>query len=174
MTKRRGYQESFDRAKSKESLQGRPKPEVQSPPRHDADDPGPHYFKAELIKADLSGLTLPGLFAGRSDFRGVTFAGSDLHLSNLCWNEFLLCDFEGAVLSKSDLRASNFRKCRFKDADLAGCDLRHATFEECDFTGAGFKGATLTRGQQKKLPLSDEQKSQIDWVELGGAFPEGG
>lgn len=170
---RLGYQDSFDRAKKSQSLLGSPRPDVTERPRHDDVQPGPSFFKAELIKTDLSELTLPGLFIGRSDLRGVNLSASDLRLSTLCWNEFILCDFRGATLLKSDLRASNFDRCTFKDAVLDGCDLRHATFEACDFSGASMKGALLTNGQRKKLPLTQDQVDVIDWVQLGGAFPDG-
>ncbi|MBV8880019.1 MAG: pentapeptide repeat-containing protein [Planctomycetaceae bacterium] len=173
MKKRLDYAASFDRLKKSDGLQGGAKPDVVERPRPDAADPGPYYSRTELLKNDLSRLTLPGLYAARCDFRGVDFAGSDLHLSTLCWNEFLLCDFRGADLSRCDLRASNFQKCSFAKGTLDGCDLRHATFEACEFTDATMKGAVLTNGQRKKLPLSDAQVKEIEWVDLGGAFPDG-
>ena len=174
MTKRLGYEKSFDTAKQSQHLQGDPIPDVQERPRFDADKPGPYYFKTEFAGGKLSGLTLPGLYIHRSDIRKTTFAGSDLHLSTICWNDFADCDFGDVDLSRSDLRASNFSKCSFKGANLEGCDLRHSTFESCSFDGARLKGALLTRGQQKKLPLSPEQVELIDWQLMGGAFPGGG
>lgn len=141
-----------------------------------ADDEGPlgvEFFRTS-VEGDLSGLTLPRAFVGRSEINGASFCGSDLHESTLCWNDFIDVDFSNSILGQSDLRASLFQRVNFRGANLDAVDLRHATFESCSFEGASMRGATLTRAQREVLDLSDVQTAQINWVDDAGEEPEGG
>lgn len=63
-------------------------------PRHDDEPPiGFSIFRARLADTlDLSDLSLPRTFFGRSDISRVSFRNIDLHESNLCWNDFLGTD----------------------------------------------------------------------------------
>lgn len=75
-------------------------------PRHD-DEPsiGFSVFRARLADTlDLSDLSLPRSFFGRSEINRVSFRNTDLHESNLCWNDFLGTDFTDADLARSDMR----------------------------------------------------------------------
>jgi BTB/POZ domain-containing protein KCTD9 len=135
------------------------------------DDEGPlgvSFFRTS-VGNDLSGLTLPRTFFGRSEIGGVSFRDTDLHESTLCWNDFIDVDFSNAVLRGADLRASLFERVTF-----AGADLRISSFLDCRFEGAAMKGATLTRAQGESLALSPQQRAEINWVDEGGDEPEGG
>jgi BTB/POZ domain-containing protein KCTD9 len=92
-------------------------------PRHDDDEPlGFSVFRTRLDEGlDLSGLTLPRTFFGRSHIDRVLFRNCDLHESNLCWNDFVGTDFTCANLAGSDMRASLFHQVRFVNDQPQRC-----------------------------------------------------
>lgn len=123
---------------------------------------------------DLSNLTLRRTFFGRSELRHVSFEGTDLGESNLCWNDFVDVSFANADLSRCDLRASKFECVSFAGAVLTGADLRQSSFAECSFEGARMDGAVLTQAQGSSLGLSEQQRSSIAWSAADGPAPPGG
>lgn len=170
---RKSYEESFTTLAEAVEIVGEPKPEVARPPRNDDQDFGPSIFRALVENVDLSDLTLPGLYVGRSELRRVFFAGSDLHLSTFNWNDLVDCSFYLCDLRGSDLRACTFERCSFTRADLSRADLRNAAFGGCDFTGANLDGAVLQPSQRETLHLSAEQAAAAVWSDEGSE-PSGG
>jgi len=146
-------------------------------PNYDDEEPlGFSYFRSGLEDGDLSHLTLPRAFFGRSGFSRVSFANTDLSESRMCWNDFDDCDFSGANMSRCDMRAALFTGCKFIGTVLRGADLRRSTFQECDFSGADLSGAV---GGLVEYPgcirsvLSDEQMTAVIWSEDGPEPPGG-
>ena len=123
---------------------------------------------------DLSNLSLPRTFMGRSQIVDVSFQNSDLSESNLRWNDFTNVNFSGAVLAGSDLRASALSEALFVGADLRRADMRRSSFEDCDFTNADLTEAVLTKTQGESLHLSSEQRTQVNWEISDGPEPSGG
>lgn len=144
-------------------------------PRFD-DDPSAsvNIFRARLADADLSSLTLPRSFFGRSEITKVDFTGSDLSESNMCWNNFTDVSLAAALLTGADLRASVFVRVRFDMADLRGADLRLASFDRCSFIGAKMDRVRLTKQTAESLLLHAEQRSAIQWEAGDGPVPDGG
>src|SRR5271154_21884 len=107
-------------------------------PQYDDNEPlSVSMFKIRLADAlDLSDLTLPRTFFGRSQINRVSFRNCDLRESNLCWNDFIGTDFKGADLAGSDMRSSLFPQVLFVTTNLNGADLRRSSFINCDFEGA--------------------------------------
>jgi BTB/POZ domain-containing protein KCTD9 len=128
----------------------------------------------EAIATDLSDLTIPRTFFGRSEINNVSFRNTDLTESNLCWNDFIVVDFTLAILARADLRASAFTRVTFVRSDLRGADLRRSTFEECQFLGALMDGAHLTHDQLPEMSLSTGQQDVIQWHDDDGPQPSGG
>jgi uncharacterized protein YjbI with pentapeptide repeats len=126
------------------------------------------------VAGDLSGLTLPRTFFGRSEIKGASFRGTDLRESRLCWNDFIDVDFSETILSDADLRASLFERVSFAGTDLRSADLRRSTFTNCVFDRASMKGTILTRRLGKTLSLSGSQLSEINWTDDDGEEPVGG
>ena len=157
------------------ALNERP-PIPQRLPRHDDEGPlGFSVFRARLDDTlDLSDLSLPRTFFGRSEINRVSFRNTDLHESNLCWNDFLGADFTGADLARSDMRSSLFRHVVFVNANLDGADLRGSSFIDCNFEEATMRGVALTREQCPTMHLSEAQKLAVDWREDSGPEPDGG
>jgi len=145
-------------------------------PRQDDDVPfGFSVFRSRLNDTlDLSGLSLPRTFFGRSEINRVSFRNTDLHESNLCWNDFLGTDFTAADLARSDLRSSLFRGVVFVNANLDGADLRGSSFIDCNFEGATMRGAAVAREQSPTMHLSEAQRRAVDWREDSGPEPDGG
>lgn len=144
-------------------------------PQYDDEEPlGVNFFRTEVADDDLSNLTLPRTFFGRSEINNVSFQNTDLSESNLCWNDFIRVDLSSTVLVRGDLRASAFFSTSFQSADLSGSDLRQSTFEDCNFTDARMAGAILTVSQGAVLPLSDQQRAEIAWADSDGDEPGGG
>jgi BTB/POZ domain-containing protein KCTD9 len=145
-------------------------------PQHDDNEPlGVSIFRTLLADAlDLSDLTLPRTFFGRSQIERVSFRNSDLRESNLCWNDFNGTDFTGADLTDSDMRSSLFHNVLFRTANLDGADLRRSSFIDCLFEEAAMKSAVLTRQQGATLCLSETQRKNIDWRVESGPEPGGG
>lgn len=156
---------------------GRPHVPERMPSIHDSVLVGLRVYSAGLFDADMSDLTLPRSFFGRSGFERVNFANTDLSESCMCWNDFDYCDFSRADLSGCDMRSSIFRHCRFAGAILRGADLRRSTFEECDFSGADMGGAVAEdksgAGRVREC-LSEEQVAVMVWRPDGGPEPPGG
>jgi BTB/POZ domain-containing protein KCTD9 len=146
--------------------------------RPQSDDPSPlgvSFFRTSVGPGvDLSNLTLPRTFFGRSEVKEVVFQNTDFTESNMCWNDFTHVDFTNAILTGSDLRASSFNDVKFESADLRNTDMRHSSFEGCDFTNAEMTGAVLTRALGAKLSLSDKQRAMIMWADDDGVAPKGG
>jgi BTB/POZ domain-containing protein KCTD9 len=153
-----------------------PAPMPKRLPRYDDAEPlGVNVFRTRLAgDLDLSDLSLPRTFFGRSEINGVSFRNSDLRESSLCWNNFVSVDFSGADLRLSDMRSSIFQGVRFLATNLEEADLRRSTFTECVFDGAVMRGAALTARQGKTMPLSETQRQEIKWVDDDGPEPDGG
>jgi BTB/POZ domain-containing protein KCTD9 len=145
-------------------------------PQYDDEEPlGVGIFRTRLAALlDLSNLTLPRTFFGRSEINQVLFRNSDLQESNLCWNDFIGTDFTGANLSRSDMRSSLFQNVLFVATSLDGADLRGSSLVDCDFEKATMKGAVLTRQQGAKMSLSAAQRQDVDWRDENGPEPPGG
>jgi BTB/POZ domain-containing protein KCTD9 len=145
-------------------------------PRHDDEGPfGFSVFRTRLDDAlDLSDLFLPRTFFGRSEIKRVSFRNTDLHESNLCWNDFLGTDFTGADLARSDMRSSIFKQVVFVNATLDGADLRQSFFTDCNFEGATMRGVQLTWEQYPSVRLSKSQKLAVKWRKDEGPEPDGG
>lgn len=148
-------------------------------PNHDDEDPiGVSFFKTGLEDADLSSLSLPRTFFGRSLFARVSFENTLLSDSRMCWTDFDECDFTGADLSGCDVRASNFEGCSFDNATLAGADLRSARFIGCSFIEGDLSHAIVDRQTAAESSFEDEltdgQRSSIHWVASPGEEPPGG
>lgn len=118
-------------------------------PQYDDDVLGIQFFRTLVADADLSNLTLPGTFFGRSEIARTSFRNCDLSRSTMCWNDFIDVDFS--------------------DACLADCDLRGSTFEACRFTNTDVSRALVSRDQA--IELSDEQRSAVEWCDDD---PDGG
>jgi uncharacterized protein YjbI with pentapeptide repeats len=176
MATRLSYEESCDRLRELGLLaRDDPAPMPERLPRYDDEEPlGVNIFRRRLADPlDLSDLSLPRTFFGRSEVDGVLFRNSDLRESNLCWNDFVGVDFTGADLGHSDMRSSLFSGVRFVAANLQEADLRRSTFLDCIFEGAVMRGAALTPEQGKALRFSDTQRQEIDWRNQDGPKPDG-
>jgi uncharacterized protein YjbI with pentapeptide repeats len=135
------------------------------------------FFRTMWQDADLSQLTLPRIFFGRSGFERVSFRDTELTDSRMCWNDFTRCDFTGADLRRCDMRASVFDSCIFRDADLSGADLRRSTFDSCIFEGANMNDAIVYKKSavENLIPLlSKDQRAAIRWVHEQSTEPPGG
>jgi BTB/POZ domain-containing protein KCTD9 len=173
MTARRSYEESCRHLVARGWLTVIPALPPRRP-RHDDDELGVSFFRTLVADDDLSNLTLPRTFFGRSEIRRIGFRGSDLSESTLCWNDFIAVDFTECRMADADLRASTFESVRFVDADLRNVDLRRSTLDNCDITGADLRGAKLTRSQVRGLALSQHQIESIAWCDEDGDEPGGG
>lgn len=134
----------------------------------------PPDFTSNTKEDDFENLTLPRTFFGRSEISRISFRNTDLSESTLCWNDFIEVNFTDADLSSSDLRSARFIRTLFVRADLRSTDLRRSTFKECDFSGANLAGAKMTHQQGEVLPLTEEQRREIDWQGDSGEEPLGG
>jgi hypothetical protein len=141
-------------------------------PCHHDPDLGVEFFRTRVSDDKFENLTLPRTFFGRSELRDMSFRGTDLSESTLCWNDFIGVDFSGCDLSNSDLRAALFQKVNFSGANLSQADLRRSQFQSCNFSGANLRGAKLTRSQ--RLSLSPSQEQEVDWQRSDGDEPDGG
>ena len=175
----KSYQESFEILASLVEIIGGPRPDIARPPRHDDEEVGPSLFRSFVADANLSDLTLPGLYVGRSEITACDFSRSDLHLSTFNWSDFSCCQFTDCDLRGSDLRACKFEDCSFRDADLSGADVRGSAFERCDFVGARCDDLILYRRggllristDETRVPLSKEQRARVKWTR---EYPEPG
>jgi len=149
-------------------------------PRHDDEVLGPSIFRTLVEDVSLDGLTLPGLYVGRTLLRRVSFAGSELRLAAFNWCGIADCNFEGADFTGADLRACQFEGCSFRRATLARADLRCSNFKGCRFDEASLDGALLygRKGLLGMLPrlvmvpvpgfqvdprLTPAQRDQVRW-----------
>jgi BTB/POZ domain-containing protein KCTD9 len=177
MATRLSYEQSCDRlCKLRLFAHDARAPRPEQLPRNDDEEPlGVNIFRTRLAgDLDLSDLSLPRTFLGRSEINGVSFRNTDLHESNLCWNNFVRVDFTEADLGHSDMRSSRFIRVRFVATNLQEADLRRSTFVDCIFEGAFMRGAALTPQQGETIHLSEAQKREINWRDLDGPEPDGG
>jgi uncharacterized protein YjbI with pentapeptide repeats len=142
-------------------------------PNYDDEQLGVEFFRTRVADEVLENLTLPRTFFGRSEIKDVSFIGTELSESTLCWNDFIRVNFLNCDLSRSDLRGSIFQKVNFSGADLSAADMRRSDFSGCDFSNATFRGTKLTNRRAKRLRLSEEQLRQIEWQDSDGEEPDG-
>ena len=169
---RKSYRESFEFLAQIVELMGQPRPDISRPPRHDDEELGPSLFRSLVDGVEVSELTLPGVFIGRSQLTSCSFTDSDLHWATFNWSDFLRCEFTACDLSGSDLRACKFEGCSFRDVNLSGVDLRGSSFDGCDFEGARCDGLVLYRRggllglgvEETEVPLSKEQRGRVSWT----------
>jgi uncharacterized protein YjbI with pentapeptide repeats len=153
--------------------EGRPSVPDHLPTIQDSEPLGISFFRGGLAGADVSDLTVPRIFFGRSLIEGTLFRNTDMNQSCMCWCDWDDCDFSEADLTCCDMRSSIFRRCKFTGAVLVGADLRRSTFEGCDFTDADLTAAIVWKDTDS-LEVSDEQCEQIDWRPDPGPEPAGG
>jgi uncharacterized protein YjbI with pentapeptide repeats len=170
------YRKSILRLQELRLLQSNELPPMldRMPQPFDEVSPGLGFYKTLVSDADLSNLTIPRTFFGRSEIKNVGFQNSDLSESNLRWNDFVDIDFTSARLTGADLRASLYTRVNFTRADLRGADMRMSDFENCIFEHATMDGAVLTRKRGKGLALSAVQQGAIAWCDDDGPTPTGG
>ena len=150
------------------------------PPAIPSDDDevfGFSFFRNFVEGDDLSDVTLPRTYFGRSGLERVSFRNTDLSESRMCWNDFKECDFSAADLSGCDMRASLFENCKFGGASLRGADLRRSSFHACDFSGADLTGAVADENATIEYlydKLTEEQQASMDWCDDPGEMPPGG
>jgi uncharacterized protein YjbI with pentapeptide repeats len=173
---RLGYEDSCRRLHGNYLASGIIPPMPDHLPQYDDSEPlGVSFFRTFVGEGDdLSNLTLPRTFFGRSEINGAKFRNTDFTESNLCWNDFIDVDFSGALLTRCDMRSSAFNRVRFTNADLSGADLRRSSFNDCDFSGAVMEGTVLTEKQGTDLDWSATQYTQIKWARSDGPEPGGG
>lgn len=168
------YAESYVMLQKKKLVPAGHVPEMRyEPPRHDDPGSGVRFVQTMVADVKLERLTLPRTFFGRSEFRAVSFRGTNLVESTANWNDFIQVNFSGADLSRSDLRACVFERVKFTGANLVGVDFRYCGFKQCHFTDADLTDAKLTRKAGAVLKLSPEQQSVIDWQAEDGEEPAG-
>lgn len=170
---RKTYEESCAVLAARQLLEGPVPPLPARMPAFDDEVLGVSFFRTEVSGEDLSGLSLPRTFIGRSLVSTASFAGTDLSESRFCWSDFVTCDFTGASLRGADLRASAYDRCSFEGADLEGADLRRSRFMGCSFRGARMAGARVSKGQVGELGLDSAQMMSVS-VQPEGDEPPGG
>lgn len=178
-TSRRTYDESIAHLQGAQVIAADESPPIpERTPQPEDDEPlGLSFFRTRLThgnRVDLSNLTLPRTFFGRSEIRNASFRNTDLSESNLRWNDFIDLDLSDSSLVGADLRASLYVRVVFANADLRGADLRYATFEGCSFEGANMQGSILAEDQRSAAPFSAVQIRSIDWRKDHGPEPSGG
>jgi uncharacterized protein YjbI with pentapeptide repeats len=172
---RLSYEDSCRRLQPDYLAPGHIPPMPEHMPQIDSEPLGVSFFRTFVGDGDdLSNLTLPRTFFGRSEINDASFRNTDLAESNLCWNDFINVDFTDAILAGSDVRSSVFSQIKFVGTDLRGADMRRSSFQDCDFSGALMDGAILSNSQRLELDLSDEQRSAIQWTDDDGPEPDGG
>jgi BTB/POZ domain-containing protein KCTD9 len=172
---RASYEDSVRRLQKDYLEPGEIPPMPERMPRYDDEQLGVSFFRTFVGEHDdLSNLTLPRTYFGRSEINDALFCNTDLTESRLCWNDFIDVDFSDAVLARSDLRASTYTRVKFNRADLRGADLRRSLFDHCSFEGARLDGAILTCAQAKLIQLTDAQHQVIAFTDEDGPEPDGG
>jgi uncharacterized protein YjbI with pentapeptide repeats len=172
-----GYDDSIRRLRDLGFLAEDERPPVPDhiPQPEDEEPLGLSFFRTFVGEGvDLSNLSIPRTYFGRSEISNASFRNTDLTESNLRWNDFIDVDFTEATLTRADLRASVYARVNFTRTNLCGADMRRAHFEKCDFNGAVMDGAILARSQGHLLNLSNVQKAVVDWRREDGPEPSGG
>lgn len=171
------YDESIEVLRNRGILGSEEEPPMpdRMPNPDDSDPLGLSFFRMGFDNgADLSELSIPRTFFGKSEIEGVSFRCTDLSESNLRWNDFVDVNFSEAVLVGADLRASEYVRVNFSASNLSGADLRYANYESCSFEGAKMTGTLLAEAQRLELQLSQSQLDEISWQPDHGPEPSGG
>jgi BTB/POZ domain-containing protein KCTD9 len=172
---RASYEDSVRRLQKDYLKPGEIPPMPKRMPRYDDDDLGVSFFRTFVGEHyDLSNLTLPRTYFGRSEINDALFCNTDLTESCLCWNDFIDVDFSDASLARADLRASYYTRVKFIRTDLRDADLRRSVFEDCTFEGALLDRAILSYAQAKQLQLTETQRAGIAFTKDDGPEPDGG
>ena len=126
-TPRFGYDHSIRRLRELGILGPDERPPIRDhvPQPEDEEPLGLSFFRTFVGDgADLSNLSIPRTFFGRSEISNASFRNTDLSESNLRWNDFIDVDFTEATLAGADLRSSIYTRVNFTHTDLRGTDMR--------------------------------------------------
>src|SRR5689334_22012247 len=91
---RASYEDSVRRLQKDYLGPGEIPPMPKRMPRYDDERLGVAFFRTFVGEHDdLSNLTLPRTYFGRSEINDALFCNTDLTESSLCWNDFIDVDF---------------------------------------------------------------------------------
>ncbi len=122
------------------------------------------YFKANLSKANLSGVDLSGANLSGVDLNGADLSGVDLNGADLS-----KADLSEADLSGANLRWANLSEADLSEADLSGANLRWANLSGANLRWANLSGADLDFSSlplwcgSLKMKTDAKQRKQITY-----------
>ena len=108
------------------------------------------YDMPEFSGYNLSDMNLNRITARNSSFTLCSFAGSELHFSDLCFSFFYDCCFDTAGLAVTKIGSAQFHECDFTNADLSYCSA-----EETNFSGSKFISTKLSNMSLVKTDFSN-------------------
>ena len=126
--------------------------------------------RADLSKADLSGVDLSKADLSRAnlsgvDLSGADLSGADLFKADLSKADLSGVDLSGADLSKADLSGVDLSGADLFKANLSGVDLSKADLSKADLFKANLSGADLLcMGDMKFIFTMQLDKWQIGFT----------
>jgi uncharacterized protein YjbI with pentapeptide repeats len=124
---------------------------------------------ADLINADLSGISLVGADLGgynlsganldRANLKGAFLGRTNLSGANLSHARLDRANLSGAILSKAKLSQTRFVGANLRASVMAHANLEDADLEGADLRGADLTGASLHRARLGRVDLRGAQLS---------------
>ena len=116
-------------------------------------------LRANLCKADLTGVSLKGLWSFRVNLAGANLGHANLanaNLSNVILTGAILsyANFTGANLEEANLTYANLEYTNFTNANLTVAILAGANLGYANLTNANLSGANLTKAHLRDTNLT--------------------
>ena len=153
------------------------------------------YARISLSNYSLAGQSASAITVEQAQFKGVSWAetnltaarfadarfdacdlaGASWHAARLTRVEFLNCRLIGLKLNQPELRDVLFLNCKMEYAVCWSGSFKTARFENCVLRGASFEGTDLSGVVFRKCDLSgaDFRGTTLDGVDLRGSMLAG-
>ncbi|MCA2684398.1 MAG: pentapeptide repeat-containing protein [Microcystis sp. M038S2] len=131
-------------------------------------DPLRDFTGANLLAAELSGISLGMANLYQANLRGANLTDADLSEINGSHASFKGADLSGALLANADLSYADFYRSSLALANLIGSNLEGANLVEVNITQANFSGAKVKGAKfADNVGMTEELRENL---RLRGAF----
>jgi uncharacterized protein YjbI with pentapeptide repeats len=131
-------------------------------------DPLTDFTGANLLAAELSGISLGMANLYQANLRGANLTDADLSEINGSHASFKGADLSGALLANADLSYADFYRSSLALANLIGSNLEGANLVEVNITQANFSGAKVKGAKfADNVGMTEELRENL---RLRGAF----
>ena len=127
---------------------------------------------ADLVGADLSGISLYVCDLSSADLRGANLSDATLRSANLNRSDLRDANLTGAIVKEAILIRAKMENTNLKKANLFGADLRDVNLSGADLSDADLSAADLSGANLSAALVTPEQLNKVKSLK-GARMPDG-